>query len=294
MGFMMTILQEYRNSLKMQEVEEPLDLFFYRPIAFVIVKLIYRLPITPNQVTFLSLGAGLVSAYYFAQGTLGAFVVAAVWYAISNVLDCCDGMLARLQGSGTPLGRLIDGIGDWIIAVAIFLGLGIGLTHLTQDPTIWYLVVAGGITSALHAIAFDYHQQDYVSHVRGKESYHTFETDKTRRELQQLKDAKGSWLRRGVLLIYLQYLTVQERVQTQPENQRRQYAPEVFRKHNRRIMRWWTLLGSTTNRSLLIVTALFGAPILFLWIVVTAGNMYLLFMLLQQRSIKRRMEALAH
>ena len=94
----------------MAEVEEPLDLLFYRPIAFAIVKLIYRLPITPNQVTLLSLGAGLVAAYYFSLGTAGAFIAAAVWYAVTNILDCCDGMLARLQGSGTPLGRLIDGI----------------------------------------------------------------------------------------------------------------------------------------------------------------------------------------
>lgn len=290
---MMRILQEYRNSLKMAEVEEPLDLFFYRPIAFGIVKLLYRSPITPNQVTLLSLGAGLVAAYYLSLGTLGAFMVAAVWYAVANVLDCCDGMLARLQGSGTPLGRLMDGIIDWVISVAIFLGLGIGLEAITGNPSVWYLVIAGGITSALHAIVFDFHQQEYLSNVRGRENYHSFETDKTRGELRRLQDSHGPWWRRGVLLIYLQYLKVQDRIQIRTGNQR-QYSPEIFRDHNRRMMRWWTLLGTTTNRSLLIVAALFGAPSVFLWVVVIPGNLFLLFMLMQQRNVRRRMEALAH
>lgn len=288
----MTILQEYRNSLKMEEVEEPLDLLFYRPIAFGIVKLIYRLPITPNQVTFLSMAAGLVAAYNFSLGTVNAFVVAGIWYAVSNVLDCCDGMLARLQGSGSPLGRLVDGIADWVIAVAIFLGLGIGLHSALGDPTIWYLVVAGGITSALHAMVFDSQQQEYLSNVRGKASYQTFELDRVRGEVESLRERKGSWLRKGMLLIYLQYLKIQEQTQVRPAT-RKQFSPEVFRDHNRRIMRWWTLLGTTTNRSLLILAALFNAPTVFLWVVVIAGNLFLLFMLLQQRNVRRRMEALA-
>lgn len=276
----------------MAEVEEPLDLFFYRPIAFAIVKLFYRLPVTPNQVTFLSLGAGLVAAYYFSLGTADGFFAGAIWYALANILDCCDGMLARLQGSGSPLGRLVDGIVDWVIAVAIFIGLGIGLEGATGDPTVWYLVVAGGITSALHAVVFDSQQQEYISNVRGKASYQTFELERVREELRHLEDSKSSRYRKGVLLIYLQYLKVQERTQVRPGT-REQFPPEVFRDHNRRIIRWWTLLGTTTNRSLLILAALFNATPVFLWVVVIAGNLFLLFMILQQRNVRRRMEALA-
>jgi phosphatidylglycerophosphate synthase len=286
----MTILQEYKNSLKMAEVEEPLDLFFYRPIAFGIVKLIYRLPITPNQVTLLSLGAGLVAGYYFSLGTSGALIAAALWYALANVLDCSDGMLARLQGSGTPLGRLIDGIADWMIAVAVFLGLGIGLQATTGDATVWYLVVAGGVTSALHAIVFDFQQQEYLSNVRGARSFHSRETERIRKEVGDLRATDGYWWRKGVLYVYLQYLRIQDPVQSRPEDHR-QVSPEVFRRHNRRVMRWWTLLGTTTNRSLLILAALLNAPFVFLWIVVVAGNLDLLIMLLLQRVVSRRMEA---
>ena len=135
---MQALLDEYRRSLKMPAAEERLDLLFYRPVAFVFVKAIYRLPITPNAVTGLSLIAGLISAWEFSVGGL---VAAAAWYAAANILDCSDGQLARLQKSGTPLGRLVDGIADYISSVAIFLGIGFGLAR--TQPQYCSGVVAG-------------------------------------------------------------------------------------------------------------------------------------------------------
>ena len=94
------IVEEYRRSLKMPEAEEPLDLLFYRPLAYPFVKAVYRLPITPNQVTLLSLLAGLCSGWCFSRAPHGALSWAATWYLAANVLDCSDGQLARLQHSG--------------------------------------------------------------------------------------------------------------------------------------------------------------------------------------------------
>ena len=56
------LVEEYKRSLKMPEAEEVFDLIFYRPLAFVFVKLVYRSPVTPNQVTLLSMIAGLIAA----------------------------------------------------------------------------------------------------------------------------------------------------------------------------------------------------------------------------------------
>ncbi|MBI3765873.1 MAG: CDP-alcohol phosphatidyltransferase family protein, partial [Ignavibacteriales bacterium] len=121
------IVEEYKRSLKMPEAEEVFDLLFYRPVAFILVKMIYRLPITPNQVTGFSLVAGLIAALFFSMSTAAAIVMGALWYALANILDCADGQLARLQHSGTLLGRVVDGVIDYISSVAIFLGIGIGL-----------------------------------------------------------------------------------------------------------------------------------------------------------------------
>lgn len=273
----------------MVEVEEVFDLAIYRPIAFVFVKLVYRLPITPNQVTFLSLVAGLISAWCFSIADGTAFVAAAIWYFAANVFDCGDGMLARLQNSGSPLGRLVDGVVDWIISLAVFFALGYTLSAIWGTSSMWWLVAAAGISSALHAMAFDYYQQEYLSNVRGRKNFLSQEVERIRERLEGLRTTRTSWHTRVFLTIYLSYMAFQERSQFK-ESQERQAPPEIFRAHNKTIMRWWTFLGSTTNRTALIVFGLFSRPDLFCWLVTIPGNLFLIFMLIWQRNVQRRLD----
>jgi hypothetical protein len=287
----MGLLQEYRQSLKMREAEELLDLTFYRPIAFGFVKLIHRLPITPNQVTFLSFLCNLAAAYYFALGVPELFPIAAIWFAVGNVLDCSDGQLARIQHSGTPLGRLVDGVLDYVSSVAIFIALGIGLTRWLGDANIWYLVVAGGFASALHAIFFDNYQQEFISNVRGEKNFLNRETEKISAELRTLNEENRSLFRRIILRAYLRYMMVQERSQFKQEV-RKQFPPSLYLKECKSLMRGWSFLGSTTNRSLLMIAGFSQDPTVFLWIVLIPGNLWLVVALLWQKRVHRRLESI--
>lgn len=274
-------LEEYRRSLKMPEAEEVLDLMFYRPIAFVFVKLIYRLPITPNGVTFLSLICGLASAWYFSLGTDHALLLAAVWYAAANILDCSDGQLARLQKSGTLLGRVVDGVVDYISSVAIFLGIGTGMSASGHEG--WLVVVIAGLSSALHAILFDRYQSEFISTVRAEVNFHDREVERFSEEISRMREEKRDGIKRFFLRIYLWYLEVQ-----QPSNattQSRQADPQKYREGHLTMIRLWSLLGPTTNRSLLICCALLGKVEYFLWIVIIAGNSWLVLCFFLQRKI---------
>ncbi len=281
----MSIAEEYRTSLKMAEAEEILDLVVYRPIAFVIVKLIYRLPITPNQVTYAALVAGLISAFQFAQGTESGFAWGAGWYAIANVLDCGDGMLARLQKSGTPLGRLVDGVVDWISSVAIFLGLGAGMSSYFGEPLYWLLTIVAGVITGYHAMVFDKRQQAYISAVRGERNFAERESEKIGTELQK----KGNAVRKLFLSIYKWYLVVQEGPERK-EDEMKQYPSALYRKKNKGIMRWWTWLGPTTNRTLLIIAGMIVHPEWFCWIVLVPANVYLMALFAWQKTITRALD----
>lgn len=285
----MALTEEYRKSLKMAEAEELLDLTIYRPIAFVLVKLIYRLPITPNQVTYGALVAGLISAWQFARGTVEGFAWGAAWYAIANVLDCGDGMLARLQKSGTPLGRLVDGVVDWISSVAIFAGLGVGLHAYTGNPLIWVLVSAAGVLSGYHAMMFDKRQQEYISAVRGERNFIKREHEKIDEELRKLDSAGSNPFRRLLLKTYVRYMSVQEGAASGVADAV-VYPPDLYRKENQRIMRWWTWLGPTTNRTLLMGAALLAHPEWFCWLVVVPANLYLIGISRWQRNVTHRLD----
>ncbi|MEK7671514.1 MAG: CDP-alcohol phosphatidyltransferase family protein [Bacteroidota bacterium] len=281
----MNIAEEYKKSLKMAEAEEILDLVIYRPIAFVIVKLIYRLPITPNQVTYGALIAGLISAIQFSRGTPNGFAWGAMWFAIANVLDCGDGMLARLQKSGTPLGRIVDGIVDWASSVAIFFGLGVGMSAYFEQPLYWILAIAAGATSGYQAMVFDKRQQEYISTVRGEKNFMERESERVDSELQKSSNP----MRKFFLSAYKSYMMVQEGPQ-QTEEEIKRYPPEVYQRYNKGIMRWWTWLGPTTNRTLLMSAGLLAHPEWFCWLVVIPINLYLLFMFWWQKQITRRLD----
>ena len=110
----------------MLEVEEVFDLIFYRPLAFIFVKTIYRTSITPNQVTWLALLFGVLGAFLITFGTHQVYILAALCFIIYNVLDCSDGQLARINKSGTLTGRIVDGFADYVVAVVSYIGIGIG------------------------------------------------------------------------------------------------------------------------------------------------------------------------
>jgi len=276
---MQALLTEYRSSLKLREAEELLDLYFYRPAGFLLVKGISRLPITPNGVTFLSLIAGLVAAWLISTSSLAA---AAVWYVVANILDCSDGQLARLQKSGTPLGRLVDGVADYISSVAIFLACGISLAQ--GNPMGWWLAVAGGIGSAVHAFYFDFYQGEFITTVRGEDNFLERELARFAPSSNENRAERGGFA--GLVIrLYVRYLKLQKR----SASKQRAVVPdrEQYRAAAQPLIRAWSFLGPTTNRSLLVVCALAGRIDLFLWLVISAGNVWLVVCMIRQRAMDR-------
>ncbi|MDT8324097.1 MAG: CDP-alcohol phosphatidyltransferase family protein, partial [Bacteroidota bacterium] len=122
----MKLLDEYLSSLKMKEVEEFFDLVFYRPLAFLFVKAIYGTSLTPNQITLLSMLCGVLGGVAFGIGGTTALLAAAALLVVYDVLDCSDGQLARLKQNGTRIGRILDGVADYVVATAVYLGMGFG------------------------------------------------------------------------------------------------------------------------------------------------------------------------
>jgi phosphatidylglycerophosphate synthase len=245
---------EYRRSLKLPASEELIDLLLYRPAAFLLVKVLARLPVTPNQVTFLSLASGLAAAWEFSSGTQAGAVRGALFYLAANILDCADGQLARIQQSGTLMGRVLDGSADYISGFAIFAGLGLGLE--AKGDASWWLVIAAGVSSSIHSIVFDHYQSDFLQARAGVQDFAAAEIGRFSREIARLRSIGEGRIRVLLLRFYLQYTRIQRLIGT--------FAPPCNSPRDRAFMiRLWSFLGPSTNRSLLILCALFGAVTLY-------------------------------
>ena len=112
------VVEIYRRSLKPQDLR--FNNWACRPLAAVFVWLLFYVPITPNQITFLSLLVALLAdaALLFCPGRTGLGAAALLLY-LAFVLDCTDGQLARLRGQTSSVGSYLDFLMDEIKAVAL-------------------------------------------------------------------------------------------------------------------------------------------------------------------------------
>jgi hypothetical protein len=85
-----------------------------------------RLRVTPNQITLISFGIGLLSAYEFSRGDFWSIFTGALLLQLSIIVDCVDGELARYTRRFSQLGAWLDAITDRIKEYLVFFGLAYG------------------------------------------------------------------------------------------------------------------------------------------------------------------------
>lgn len=273
-SYMVTLFREYKKSLKDISVEATLDLYLFRPIGFVIVKLIYRFPVTPNQLSFSAIVTGIISGVLFAKGGAAGFLYAGIFYGVTNILDCCDGMIARLKKTGTYTGRIIDGFVDYVKTVAMYIGLGIGLSKAGFEFPLspWLLVALSAVSTALQSILFDYYRNEFMSHALGKVNSTQDEIKKFSAQLEKLKQTKGKYFDRLLIRLYLLYSGVQvTKTSTEIE-----YDPEIYYNANRLLLKLWSWIGTPSHVLVLMVSSFLYKPEIFFCYTLGVANVWMI------------------
>ena len=109
---------------------------WYYPNRWV-VKFLYPLPVTPNQITLASLVAGLVSVGFYMIDSKVGLIWGALFLYLKIFLDNVDGNLARVRGETSRLGRFLDSLTDFIISFLIYLVLTLRLVDETNNSLYW-------------------------------------------------------------------------------------------------------------------------------------------------------------
>jgi phosphatidylglycerophosphate synthase len=88
---------------------------FVDPIARAVVKVL-----TPHFITFLAVvsGIAIIPALVFDDVRLACILL-----LVSGYLDILDGTVAQLKANTTPVGAMLDIVGDRIVEFAVILGL---------------------------------------------------------------------------------------------------------------------------------------------------------------------------
>lgn len=284
----MSWFSEYKKSLKMVEVEEFFDLFFYRPLAFLLVKIVYHTNITPNQLTLIAIFIGLVSAVFYSFGSL-FFVTGALCFAMYNIVDCSDGMLARLKKNGSNAGRILDGLADYISTASVLTGLAIGASRNNSDTAYWWLMLAAaGFSNVIQSALVDYYRNRFLDYVLQRKS--TFEEglQSFREEYEIIKDQKGKLLDRMIIRSYFIYSDIQNRLAAKKRKEKLFKAtPEDYYKKNKIAIRFWVFIGPTSQVTALMICSAFNRLDIFFWLMIGLFNVIAAAMWVIQYNIDK-------
>ena len=108
-----------------------------RPISLAITRRLVLTSITPNTMTAVSVGIGLLGAPFFLSPNAAFQLTGSLLFLSHSILDGCDGELARLKFMESRWGGLLDFWGDNVVHVAIFLCMAAGWGLATQSPWPW-------------------------------------------------------------------------------------------------------------------------------------------------------------
>ena len=150
-----------RLAFKAIEIEELTDTFFFRPFGWLIARGARALGLTPTHLSILRGITGIAGGalLYNERPGLLAFVL----LVLSEAIDSSDGQLARMTGQITELGRVFDGVGDYVAHGAIYIAIAAGMIHRGGSSSVLIWMLLAGLSNAIQSQMYDYHRTAYVT-----------------------------------------------------------------------------------------------------------------------------------
>ncbi|MCK4652810.1 MAG: CDP-alcohol phosphatidyltransferase family protein [Candidatus Cloacimonetes bacterium] len=284
------MFKDFKRSIKHAIFDETLTLYILRPLAFIFVKMLYPTNVTPNQVSLVVILVGLVSGFFFSRGTLTFFVIAGGLYFLSMVLDCVDGMIARLKNSGTAVGRIIDGFADYVVGISVYVGLGIGLSNANYQLSFslsmshWTLLIIAAASQIFHAMLVDYYRNEFMAHGLGKIKSTWEEKKHFTEELDKIEHEKGKLLDKILIAIYLGY----SHLQVFHLDEKEEYDRETYYSANNMLIRLWFWIGPTAHAFVFIISAILFRPIIFFIYTIGLANIWMIVLWIIQVRVNKK------
>ncbi|HEV8151172.1 MAG TPA: CDP-alcohol phosphatidyltransferase family protein [Gemmatimonadales bacterium] len=272
-------------------VEEWLDLRCFRPLGARLVRWLAPTRVTPDQVTGAALLLGLAAGHLFFYPSALLNALGLALFLCSEVLDSADGQLARLRGSATRFGAVLDGISDNVRFLNLYVHLlARALLHSGLPPTLLVvLALLAGASHALQSSIVDFLKQVFVFVTTGS----------ARLDLPEdlAGERPATIADRLILALYRPYVTRQARwcprsalvVREIRRGAAPATLPSAWARAQAGVLASLTLIAQNIRFLLLAVTALPGWPEGFFWLTVGPLNLALAWILLSHERTAARL-----
>lgn len=208
----------WRSTLKSEDTEEWLDVWFTRPVGLFFALIWRRLGVHPNAITILSIFLGIGAAMMFYHTDLWYNLAGVALLMLANFCDSTDGQLARMTGQKTLVGRVLDGFAGDVWFFCIYAALCLRMmpqiipgTDMAWGWWIWVLgYVAGILCHTRQASLADYYRQIHLLFLKGKEGSE-LDSYESQHAIYESLPKKGALLKRLFYYNYQNYCMSQEK-----------------------------------------------------------------------------------
>lgn len=165
-----TTTYSYAASVKSSISDELINTYLIRPLAGILVRIVFPTSITPNQVTVASTLVGFVAAVFYLDGTATNNIIAGLCITLKDILDSADGQLARAKQQYSRVGRFLDSLGDFVVN---FFALGAITFALFQVSHSLATIVFGLLGFVGITLRVSYHVFYHTSYLHLHDAYKT-------------------------------------------------------------------------------------------------------------------------
>jgi hypothetical protein len=277
----MKLLTEYIKSLKNPNTEEPFNHLFFRPLGFILAKVLTRTPITPNGVTAIAMLFGIAAGLFYMQGEPSTASIAGLLYLIATLLDCTDGQLARIKGVSSVFGRILDGLCDYVTGIAIYVGMAVGYSEVFFTAPVWWgLILLAGLSHVLQSALTDTYRSRFIKWTSG--------------QTQSLKDEHATFIEnnhstkmfdRLINRLYSMYLHLNMKMSPSESRTRKTMDHRELIRKNKPLVRAWSVIGPSTRVSIAVIASFLNRPDIFFLAVLIPLNLYMLILYLLQARL---------
>lgn len=282
------------KTLKSKDTEEFLDIIFYRPLGYVSALIFNKIGFTPNGITILSIFVGVIAGHLFYYNNLTINIIGIAFLVWADILDSADGQLARMMNKKSMYGRILDGFGENLWYISIYIHLCLRLINDGQSYTVFLVAIVCGISHSLQSAVADYYRNFYLFFVYDKKRSEISKSQKLQKGYQELSWSKN-FARKFLMRVYINYTIEQEFLSANSLKLLNyislMYNDQVpttisveFKKQNKKLIKYCNILTSNTRMIVLFISILAGNLWLFFIFEATVLNILLVYVVFKHEK----------
>ncbi|MBI1806826.1 MAG: CDP-alcohol phosphatidyltransferase family protein [Ignavibacteria bacterium] len=295
-------MSQIESTYKARDVEETIDIYFYRPIGYVIAHGCRTLGITPNIVTIVSIFIGVTGGHllYYRDVTLNAYGI--LLWVIADTLDSVDGQLARMTNHKSKIGRILDGLGGNIMFLSIYGHLFARMVVTFPDmwwPLLVVFVLASGFSHSVQSALADYYRNAYLKFVVDPMKSELEGAEEIRKEYQATSFVEHP-IRKILLRVYLNYTVEQEAFSKNFQKLRRRvdevfgakipaWFSDEYRRMNKPLMKYYAVLTTNTRMIVMSICVIIDRLPLYFLVEIVVINAIMVLVTRHQEKLSARL-----